>query len=334
MLYIVYGLTAIVGKVSREHFENCNLKKIEKITYETQNVAVDPCYGTINKVYSEETVRACDYVYENHGRVVGFNAEQIEKAVNGITDAVLTFSSDELSFLREIKNAYGDHVAVIYTYIEDKALEYAINIIEAPDIQKERRIAMGKAIKERFVAERELFDEVIIYSGEDTIFNFEALKKQYDFIFKKYKDIENDLVPLPYKGNKPYVFVSYSHEDEKKVLPYLRILRKKGVRIWYDQGIRGGDNWLTTLALKIKGCSQYLLFSSENSTNSHWTEREISLAADVPKLSILTVRMDDARFEEGYEWVINGYQQLFINDEEFEAKLVESMNSSVIEKIG
>lgn len=334
MLYIVYGLTAAVSKFSQEHFEKSKLKRIEKITYETENVAVKSSFGVLNTVDSEQEVRACDYVYENHGRIVGFNADQIENAVNGIIDAVLTFSSNELSFLREIKNAYGDHVAIIYAYIEDKALEQITNSIDAPAVQKEHRIKLGKEIKERFLIERELFDEVVVFSGEGTLFDYEALKRQYDYIFKKYKEKENDLVPLPYKGTKPYIFVSYARENEKLVLPYLRILQKNGCRIWYDKGIKGGDNWVTTLAMKIKGCAQYILFSSKESTKSIWTQREARRAFDFPELSILTVRMDDAKFEEGIEWVLGDYQQLFIDSEDFEKRLLDSIKQEVIEKIG
>lgn len=334
MLYIIYGLTVSVGWESRACFERAGIGQIVKLTYETKDVRIKPSDGVLNRTEDETLVRACDYVYENHGRIVGFTSEQIESAVNGRTDAYLTFSSEDLSFLREIKDAYGDHVAIIYAYIEDKALAAITNALDVPPEHKYHRLAMGRAIKERFLAERELFDEVVLYSGEDTQLNFASLQIQYDHIIRKYRQLEKELVPLPYKGTKPYIFVSYARADADKVLPYLRFLQKNGCRIWFDKGIKGSDNWMTTLAMKIRGCSQYLLFSSENSVSSIWTGREVFRALQFPELPILTVRMDNARFNEGLEWGLETYQQLFMDQEDFESLLLDSISADVIEHIG
>ena len=73
------------------------------------------------------------------------------RAAAGKADAYLTFSSGELSFLREIKNAYGNHVATIFNFIEDKALEQLTNSINAPDSEKLERLAMGKTLKNMFL---------------------------------------------------------------------------------------------------------------------------------------------------------------------------------------
>ena len=334
MLYIIYGLTSVVGKVSRQYFMGRGIKQIEKITFETENVRVQPSDGILRRAKSEKEVRACDYVYENHGRLVGFTMTQIEEAISGRQDAFLTFSSYDLSFLREIKDACGEHVAIIYAFLEDEALKRLTDAIDTDDGQKRERLLMGRAIKERYLAERELFDETVIYCGEDTQFDLESLKGQYAHIIQKYKGLEKEPVPLPYKGNKPYIFVSYARDDSDRVIPYLRILQKRGCRIWYDKGIKAGDNWMTTLAMKIKGCAQYLLFSSEISTKSVWTRREASRALQYPELSILSVRMDNARFDEGLEWGLQEYQQLFMNDPDFESDLLESISDEVIERIG
>lgn len=334
MLYIIYGLTASVAKESKAVFDRAGITQIAKLTYVTKDVRVEPSDGVLKQTDDEALVRSFDYVYENHGRVVGFTAEQIESAVTGHTDAYLTFSSEDLSFLREIKDAYADHVAIIYAFIEDRTLAAITNALNAPEEQKRHRLVMGRAIKERFLAERELFDEVVLYTGEGTQLDFESLKIQYDHIIKKHRQMEKEPVPLPYKGTKPYIFVSYARDDTDRVIPCLRQLQKHGCRIWFDKGIKGGDNWMTTLAMRIKGCTQYLLFSSANSTRSIWTSREASRALQYPELSILTVRMDDARFDEGLEWGLESYQQLFMDREDFESELLDSIVSDVIEHIG
>ena len=46
-----------------------------------------------------------------------------------------------------------------------------------------------------------------------------------------------------YKGEEPYVFVSYSRSDIRVVSGVLRALSDQGFRIWYDQmgeGIAAG----------------------------------------------------------------------------------------------
>ncbi len=50
--------------------------------------------------------------------------------------------------------------------------------------------------------------------------------------------------PLPaYDGEEPYVFVSYSHEDDDLVYPEIRWLQDHGFNVWYDEGISGASHW-------------------------------------------------------------------------------------------
>ena len=62
--------------------------------------------------------------------------------------------------------------------------------------------------------------------------------------------------PFPaYQGDEPYVFVSYSHEDEAVVFKEIRLLQDHGVNVWYDDGIAAGLEWSDALAQAIKGCA-------------------------------------------------------------------------------
>lgn len=47
---------------------------------------------------------------------------------------------------------------------------------------------------------------------------------------------------MPYSGEDEYVFVSHSHTDRDEVFPVLAKLQRAGFRIWYDEGIKGGEN--------------------------------------------------------------------------------------------
>ncbi|MFX0004842.1 MAG: tetratricopeptide repeat protein, partial [Promethearchaeota archaeon] len=46
-----------------------------------------------------------------------------------------------------------------------------------------------------------------------------------------------------YEGDKPFIFVSYSHTDKLQVYPIIDYLNKKGIHIWYDEGIPISENW-------------------------------------------------------------------------------------------
>lgn len=45
------------------------------------------------------------------------------------------------------------------------------------------------------------------------------------------------------KGDEPYVFVCYAHEDGDVVYPEMAWLQDQKVRLWYDERISGGHVW-------------------------------------------------------------------------------------------
>ena len=70
--------------------------------------------------------------------------------------------------------------------------------------------------------------------------------------------------PFPaYKGDDPYVFVCYAHEDDEDVYPEISWLRDQGINIWYDEGISAGKVWRRELAEAIQGASRVLYYISE-----------------------------------------------------------------------
>ena len=333
MLYIIYGLTTTVGRESRRFFIDRGVNLIEKLTYEPSTARVKPSDGILHRATTEEEVRACSYVYENHGRIVGVTLDQIFAALNGRRDSLLTFSAENADLIRDIKSAYSNRVVSIYAYIEERTLRHLTDTLphNADASEKEHRLNMGAAIRSAYLKNHTLFDETVLYCGEDSTFNMEALLYQYESILEKYKDRNEGLVDLPYGGQKPYLFVSYARKDTAQILPYLNFLRENGCRIWYDKGIEGGEVWADILSDKISTCAQYLVFSSANSVDSKWTRREISMADEYDR-DILTVRMDDARFNKGTEARLSDNQNLFTASPDFEEALLKSIKAEVREE--
>nr|MDO8118359.1 toll/interleukin-1 receptor domain-containing protein [Candidatus Sigynarchaeota archaeon] len=67
--------------------------------------------------------------------------------------------------------------------------------------------------------------------------------------------------PFPaYQGLEPFIFVSYAHADSARVYPILTSLHDAGVRIWYDQGIPPADDFINTIAYRIKNCTFFIAF--------------------------------------------------------------------------
>lgn len=90
-------------------------------------------------------------------------------------------------------------------------------------------------------------------------------------------------MPTAYEGNKPYIFVSYSHKDKAIVMRCIEALERRGFRIWFDGGIEAGSEWPEYIANHLAGCSCILAFISANFADSKNCRRELALAQDLEK---------------------------------------------------
>jgi hypothetical protein len=91
-----------------------------------------------------------------------------------------------------------------------------------------------------------------------------------------------ELTFKPYKGDEPYIFASYAHEDRDAVAD-IEKLNELGYRIWHDEKIEDADIWEQKIAQAIRGCTLFLIFVSKQSVNSFWVRREIRRAIDGKK---------------------------------------------------
>ena len=337
MLFILVGTTLDVGHNSREYFKSKGFEIIDKYNYTPDGWAFPDRYDTRNSC-TENEVDRCDFVYKIHNGKTGFYKSQIIDAVRGRKNCMITMSPDNLEFIREIKDSYGEYVTVVYLYIDEYGLKKLTKRIKNPDPlpgEIESRLEKGISLRRMYLTNISDFDKVVLYSGEETEYNFEALYMQFDYLINKAELLQKKLndkmyVELPYTGNKGYIFVSYSHKDEKRVIPILSSLQREGFRIWYDEGIHGGENWSKIIAEKIKYSTDFLLFSSENAISSDEIESEI-YAARKCKLHPITIRLDDSEFELGDEMFVGKYHNIFIDNPEYFIKLKDSLNISTKE---
>ncbi len=101
--------------------------------------------------------------------------------------------------------------------------------------------------------------------------------------------------PFPaYRGDDPYVFVSYTHPDGTIVYPELTRLNELGYNILYDGGISPGSSWRNDMAESINQCSLFVIFITPQSAGSETCVREVRFALEHgrPVLAIHLVETD------------------------------------------
>ena len=80
------------------------------------------------------------------------------------------------------------------------------------------------------------------------------------------------------------IFISYSREDHKKIVPIVEKLRCLGHTVWIDQeGIQGAKLWSKEIVTAIENCKVFILFASELAFNSKNVTKELAIASEAEK---------------------------------------------------
>ena len=90
------------------------------------------------------------------------------------------------------------------------------------------------------------------------------------------------------------IFISYSHADATTVNRITQIIEHaSSLPVWFDNNLRGGDNFFSVIANQIVECDYFVFIVSANSIISDWCLRELEFAASERK-RILAVLLDKA----------------------------------------
>lgn len=334
MLLILIGTTGKMGYDSRKYMEEKGFQPVSKVSYTEGSGILQSRFGKRDSKQTADEVLKCDYVYRNADNIIGFNKKQIIDAVTGRQDCYVTMSPDTVDFVEKLKLAHGDYVVTVFVYTDQYHLTQMTEAMSGmTEEEKEMRLSVGERNRRLFLEKRSVFDEIVIYGGEDSVCDTKALFTQYDHIIRKGLRRQRQLndenfVEMPYTGPDNYIFVSYSHKDKKQLDPILAMLQRNGCRIWYDEGINPGADWSNVLAEKIEKCAQFFLISSENSAESTEVQFEIDIARHCGK-KIVTIRLDDATFPLLYEVRITKGHIVYYSSEEFEKILLKGVDPSV-----
>ena len=126
-----------------------------------------------------------------------------------------------------------------------------------------------------------------------------------------------------YEGDEPFVFVSYSHTDKLQVYPIIDYLNKKGIHIWYDEGIPISENWKRSIVENLERCKAFLLFITPHILDSDYVMKEISFASKRQK-TFFGVYLKETELPRELEFDIADIQSMkkyLMSDSDFYPKL-------------
>jgi TolB-like protein/tetratricopeptide (TPR) repeat protein len=130
-----------------------------------------------------------------------------------------------------------------------------------------------------------------------------------------------------YRGDEPYVFICYAHDDKAVVYPEITWLHDQGANVWYDEGISPGEEWSEELGQAIDGAERFVYFVSPQSVASKHCRNELNFAQNHDK-AILSVYLEETELPSGVELVIGASQAIVkpdLSDMDYRTRLLRAV---------
>lgn len=161
-----------------------------------------------------------------------------------------------------------------------------------------------------------------------------AMRKQQWFVDNRLvnirestsSDSENSS-PSNFRNLRPYVFISYSHNDSPKVYKILEVMENCGLNFWYDKELKTGSEWTEELGNKIINSEMVMVMLSNNAVLSRNVRNEITMALNHKK-KILPVFIEEVSLSPGAELQLQGFHFLYeyqMSTELFRQKINEEL---------
>ena len=136
-------------------------------------------------------------------------------------------------------------------------------------------------------------------------------------------------IPFPaYRGDEPYIFVSYAHKNAEAVFAEINRWNKQGYNIWYDEGIAPGNEWEEEIAKALENCRLFVVFITPDSIESKNCRDEIYYALD-SGLPIIAIHLTQTNLKGGLKLRMSSIQAILkynLNEEEYIYKYVTAFN--------
>jgi len=134
-----------------------------------------------------------------------------------------------------------------------------------------------------------------------------------------------------YKGEDPYLFISYAHKDSDVVFPEIERLAKSGFKIWYDEGIEPSEEWPEEIGKAVVNCSVFLIFVSPRSASSVNCRNEVNLALNNNK-RFLAIHLEETELPVGLQLRMGDLQAILkynLPVAEYQLKLEQSLTNLI-----
>ncbi len=132
-----------------------------------------------------------------------------------------------------------------------------------------------------------------------------------------------------YRGDGPYLFISYAHRDYEQVYDLIGKMHRQGYAIWYDEGITPGNEWTDEIARALEHCAAFVLLLSPRSAASENVQNEITFALDEKK-PVLVVHLEETELRGGVRLQLSTRQAILkyqMPEEEFFPLLTRALEN-------
>lgn len=132
-----------------------------------------------------------------------------------------------------------------------------------------------------------------------------------------------------YKGDEPYMFISYSHKDAREVFPIIGQFHSQGYNVWYDEGIEPGIEWPEEIGKALNASSLFVVFITPDSVASENVRNEINFALK-KKSPFIAIYLRETTLTYGLQLQIGSKQDIrkyLLDDDSFQRKYRYSFDS-------
>ena len=218
-------------------------------------------------------------VWYDEGIISGEGWHEIVENALLNSSLLLFFISDKSVASKNVRNevflALDENIPVIEIFLEDSELKHGLHLslTSAPSILKYK------------------------LSDEEYVSNYRKKFEQFGFTINESPVVDRiDNPPFPaYRGDEPYIFVSYSHDDSPLVYPELERFHNDGYNIWYDEGIVSGEGWQEVVENALLNSSLFVVFISRKSVASENVRNEIFLASG--KVATIPIYLEETNLK-------------------------------------
>ena len=137
-----------------------------------------------------------------------------------------------------------------------------------------------------------------------------------------------------YEGDEPYIFISYKHADKDIVFPVIKHFQDAGFNVWYDHGLKYGEDYDDTIDYKIDNSSLFVICITERVIQgaynpNEYMKKELDVAIDTGT-KIFPIYLDNVNLKGKYRMQLRGKHAIFRHECKNEESFIKQCLSAFI----